>query len=129
MPVKPYGFTEAHTRPVPSVRTNPATVLTPARALAAQCTLDGKQQCPSASLSLARTLSVSRRSPACAHKPYLTAVCGHGAARAAVHRTVNQPLSCSAAPGAFAREPQQLRVVGDRLARLSGSAKGVLRGV
>ena len=82
-------------------------------------------------LALARSLSLSlsRRAPACAHKPFLTAVCGHGAARAAVHRTVNQPLSCSAAPGAFAREPQQLRVVGDRLARLSGSAKGVLRGV
>ena len=81
------------------------------------------QQCQR--LSRSRALSLER-APAYAHD---RTHCGHGAARTAVHRTANLPLNCSAAPGAVAREPQQLRVVGHRLTRLRGSATGVLRGV
>ena len=88
------------------------------------------QQCQrlsrSRALSLARVPSLSSaRLPARTNRTH----CGHGAARTAVHRTANLPLNCSAAPGAVAREPQQLRVVGHRLTRLRGSATGVLRGV
>ena len=124
---------KGYTRPGPSQspahivrRHEPCTDLTPARAgaLAAQYAHRKPSACSSASASLARAPSLSR-ARALPARTNLTH-CDHGATRTA---TVNQPLSCSAAPGTVARKPQQLRVVGDTFARLRGSAKGVLRGV